>query len=105
MMAPPDSELAAGFQNMFHSYRALAERLVIGLRSGAPAPDPELVSEQATVLLTYLRGLEFGFANWASEPATRTRIESQLRAVITGVAVEWGNDHAPISDSTGVRAK
>ncbi len=105
MMARPDSELAAGFQNMFQSYRALAERLVIGLSSGAPAPDPELVSEQAAVLLTYLRGLEFGFANWASEPATRTHIESQLRAVITGVAVEWGNAHAPISDSTGVRAK
>ena len=52
-----------------------------------------------------LKLTDFGFANWASEPAARTHIESQLRAVITGVAVEWGKAHAPISDSTGVRAK
>ena len=68
-------------------------------------PDPELAGEQAAVLLTYLSGLVFGFANGASEPATRIHIECQLRSVITGVAVEWGNAHAPISDSTGVRAK
>ncbi|GEM_PF-171867 len=105
MLARRDSELASGFQDVFQSYRALAERLVIGLQSGGSPPDPELAGEQAAVLLTYLSGLVFGFANGASEPATRIHIECQLRSVITGVAVEWGNAHAPISDSTGVRAK
>ena len=89
MLAKRDAELASGFQDVFESYRALAERLVIGMQGGG-ATDRARVDEQVSVLLTYLSGLVFGFANGATEPRTAGHLEDQIRAVIAGVAAVHG---------------
>ena len=88
MLARHDTDLASSFQEVFESYRSLAERVVIGMQPAKGPVNKTLVAEQASVLLTYLSGLVFGFANGATEPATREHIQRQIRAVILGVAAE-----------------
>lgn len=90
MLARQDGTLAEGFERVFDGYRSLTRRLVTTMQPDGLPPDPELVAEQASVLLTYLSGLVFGFANGATEPATREQVEAQIRAVIAGVATERG---------------
>jgi len=88
MLSRRDAHLAAGFQEVLENYRSLAERLVIGIAPVRGAVSQELVAEQASVLLTYLSGLVFGFANGSTEPASREHVQRQIRAVILGVAAE-----------------
>lgn len=88
MLSKRDADLATGFQEVLESYRSLAERLVIGIDPGNGAVDRELVAEQAAVLLTFLSGLVFGFANGSTEPTSREHLQRQIRAVIVGVAAE-----------------
>ncbi|MDI6630757.1 MAG: TetR/AcrR family transcriptional regulator [Rhodococcus sp. (in: high G+C Gram-positive bacteria)] len=88
MLSKRDADLATGFQEVFESYRSLAERLVVGIDPVQGAVDQELVAEQASVLLTFLSGLVFGLANGSTEPAGREHLQRQIRAVILGVAAE-----------------
>lgn len=90
MLARRDADLATGFQEMFERYRALAERVVIGLQPAQTPLDRTLVAEQGSVLMTFLSGMVFGFANGATHPTTREHIQHQIRAVILGVAAEHG---------------
>ena len=90
MLSKRDADLAAGFQEVFESYRSLAERLVVAVQPDRAPLDGRLVAEQASVLLTFLSGMVFGFANGATEPASGEHIARQIRAVILGVAVECG---------------
>lgn len=90
MLAKRDADLATGFQEVFERYRSLAERLVIGMQPAQTPLDRALVAEQGSVLMTFLSGMVFGFANGATQPATRDHIQSQIRAVILGVAAEHG---------------
>jgi AcrR family transcriptional regulator len=106
MSARRDIGIASEFQQMADSYRALAERLVIAIQTGNGAPvDRALCDEQTSVLLAYLGGLVFGFANDSPDSMSRDDIARQIRAVILGVAAERGPGHTPSSDSSGVRAK
>ncbi|CAA0104013.1 Uncharacterised protein [Mycolicibacterium vanbaalenii] len=88
MLSKRDEDLAAGFQEVLESYRSLAERVVVAIQPDREPPDSPLVAEQAAVLLTFLSGMVFGFANGATEPATGEHIARQIRAVILGVAAE-----------------
>lgn len=88
MLGKGDPDIARGFQQMSESLRALVERLVIAAQSGDGAVDRALLDEQASVLLRYLGGLVFAFANGSPEPMTGDDIKRQMRAVIVGVAVE-----------------
>ncbi|MGP4057940.1 hypothetical protein ACTWP6_24485 [Mycobacterium sp. 4D054] len=67
----------------------LAERLVIAMQNDEGAAlDRALLDEQASVVLTYLGGLVFAFANDSSESLSRDDIARQIRAVVLGVAAE-----------------
>ncbi|WP_370330490.1 TetR/AcrR family transcriptional regulator [Mycolicibacterium hippocampi] len=90
MLSKRDADLAAGFQEVLESYRSLVERLVVAVQPDRAPLDGRLVAEQASVLLTFLSGMVFGFANGATEPANGEHIARQIRAVILGVAVECG---------------
>lgn len=67
--------------------------------------DRSRCDEQTSVLLAYLGGLVFAFANDAPGPVSRDDIARQIRAVIMGVAAERAAGHTPSSDSSGARAK
>jgi len=86
MLARSDPDMAAGFQQMAESFRALVERLVLAMSEGAV--DRALLDEQASVVLTYLGGLVFAIANDSPEQLTRDDVQRQIRAVIAGVAAE-----------------
>ncbi|EJZ05467.1 TetR/AcrR family transcriptional regulator [Mycolicibacterium vaccae] len=89
MLARVDAELAAGFRQVSDSYRALVERLVIAMQNDRGAMlDRDLLDEQASVVLTYLGGLVFAFANDSTEELSRDDIARQIRAVVLGVAAE-----------------
>lgn len=89
MLAKGDAGIAAGFQQVSESYRALTERLVTAMQNGLTAPlDRSLLDEQVSVVLTYLSGLVFAFANGSTEPMTSRDIQRQIRAVVIGVAAE-----------------
>ncbi|WP_260756496.1 TetR/AcrR family transcriptional regulator [Mycobacterium sp. SMC-8] len=89
MLARGDADLAAGFQQVSESYRGLVERLVIAMQNDEGAAlDRALLDEQASVVLTYLGGLVFAFANDSSESLSRDDIARQIRAVVLGVAAE-----------------
>jgi hypothetical protein len=88
MLSKRDADIAVGFQEVFASYRSLAERLVVGMQPAVV--DRALVAEQTSVLLTFLSGLVFGFANGSAGPTSREHVEHQIRAVILGVAAERG---------------
>ena len=90
MLSKRDADLAAGFQEVLESYRGLVERLVIAVQPDREPLDGPLVAEQAAVLLTFLSGMVFGFANGATEPTSGEHIARQIRAVILGVAAESG---------------
>ncbi|KRE27550.1 transcriptional regulator [Mycobacterium sp. Soil538] len=106
MSAHRDTGIASEFQQMADSYRALVERLAVAIQTGNGTPvDRSLCDEQTTVLLAYLGGLVFGFANDSPDEMSRDDIARQIRAVIIGVAAERAADHTPIADSSGVRAK
>lgn len=93
MLAKGDPDIAAGFQEMAESFRAVVERLVIATQSGNRPLDRALLDEQASVVLSYLGGLIFAFANGSPEPMSRNDITRQIRAVIVGVAVENNSEH------------
>ncbi len=87
MLARRDADIASEFQEMAESFRALAERLVMAIQTDSgPAVDRSLCDEQTSVLLAYLGGLVFAFANDSPEPIGREDIERQIRAVVIGVA-------------------
>ncbi|MDA2891392.1 TetR/AcrR family transcriptional regulator [Mycolicibacterium sp. BiH015] len=92
MLAKGDPEIAAGFREMAESFRAVVDRLVIATQSGSGPLDRALLDEQASVVLSYLGGLIFSFANGSPEPMTRNDIKRQIRAVIVGVAIENGTE-------------
>ncbi|MBB2988694.1 AcrR family transcriptional regulator [Mycolicibacterium iranicum] len=91
MLATGDPDLAAGFEEMDVSFRALVGQFVLALQSGDV--DPAILDEQATVLLAYLGGLIFAFANGSPQVMTRQDIARQMRAVIVGVAAERLGTH------------
>jgi len=93
MLAKGDPDIAAGFQEMAVSFRALVERLVLAIQAGEGPVDESLLEEQASVVLSYLGGLIFAFANGSPEPMTRGDIARQIRAVIVGVAVQNAREH------------
>ena len=88
MLAKGDPDIAAGFREMAESFRAVVERHVIATQSGKGPLDRALLDEQASVVMSYLGGLIFAFANGSPEPMSRNDIERQIRAVIVGVAIE-----------------
>lgn len=88
MLAKGNPDIAAGFQEMAESFRAVVERLVIAAQSGKGPLDRALLDEQASVVMSYLGGLIFAFANGSPEPMTSDDIMRQIRAVIVGVAIE-----------------
>lgn len=90
MLARCDADLASGFQQMDESFRALAERLVTAIQA-ENALDPAWCDEQVSVLLAFLMGLVFAYANDDSpRQLTSDDLRRQIRAVIIGVAVERG---------------
>ncbi|PRC43737.1 transcriptional regulator [Mycobacterium sp. ITM-2017-0098] len=93
MLARGDAGLASGFQQMDESFRALAELLVTAIQvdNGSPA-DRALYDEQTSVLLAFLMGLVFAYANDDSpRQLSCDDLQRQIRAVIIGVAVERGS--------------
>ncbi|WP_370500445.1 TetR/AcrR family transcriptional regulator [Mycolicibacterium sp. jd] len=89
MLAKGDAGIAAGFQQVSESYRLVTERLVTAMQHGRAAPlDRSLLDEQVSVVLTYLSGLVFAFANGSTEPMASHDIQRQIRAVVIGVAAE-----------------
>lgn len=107
LLARREPGLAAGFQDVFATYRSLAERVIARLSVDGRPAHPALVEQQASALLTFLSGVVFGLASGADEATTREDVRRQLRAVISGVAVECADRdrYAPSRDSSGVRAK
>lgn len=92
MLARRDADLASGFAPMDASFRALAERLVIAMQPDDDSPlDRSLCDEQVSVLLAFLGGLIFGFANDARRTLSRDDLQRQIHAVIIGVAAERGS--------------
>jgi len=101
-----DAGIASEFQQMAESYRALAERLVMAIQTDqGKSVDRTLCDEQTSVLITYLGGLVFAFANDSPEEMSRDDVQRQIRAVINGVAAERAACQTPTSDSNGARAK
>ncbi|WNG88094.1 TetR/AcrR family transcriptional regulator [Mycobacterium sp. ITM-2016-00317] len=89
MLGRVDAEIAAGFRQVSETYRALVERAVIAMQNDrGDTLDRELLDEQASVVLTYIRGLVFAFANDSPEEMSRDDIARQIRAVVLGVAAE-----------------
>lgn len=93
MLARCDPELAPGFHQIDESFRALAERLVTAIQTDTGAPvDRALCDEQTSVLLAFLTGLAFAYANDdAPRELNNDDLRRQMRAVIIGVAAEWGS--------------
>ena len=84
-----DAGVAAGFQQVSESYRALTERLVTAMQHDHGAPlDRSMLDEQVSVVLTYLGGLVFGLVNGSAEQMTGRDLQRRIRAVVIGVAVE-----------------
>lgn len=89
MLARRDADLASEFVQMDARFRALAERLVIATQEGTGLPlDRGLCEEQSSVLLAFLMGLVFAFANDSPQELSRDDLQRQIRAVIVGVATE-----------------
>ncbi|AFM15138.1 transcriptional regulator [Mycolicibacterium chubuense NBB4] len=93
MLAKRDADIAAEFQQMSESYRALVERMIVAMQSNGGTLDRSLCDEQASVVLTYLGGLIFALANDSPDETSQEDVARQIRAIITGVAAEHGCPH------------
>ncbi|HEX3289058.1 MAG TPA: TetR/AcrR family transcriptional regulator [Mycobacterium sp.] len=95
MIASRDPELGSVFDGLMDQFVAISEAAVAQLQPVGAPPNPDLVSEQAFAVVTFLGGFLFRLAYGLAEVDSAKRLESYLHSVIAGVAA----DHAQIKNA------
>jgi DNA-binding transcriptional regulator YbjK len=84
--ASRDAQLAATLQQSVKSFYALARDVVAQWHRSEPAPDSELIEDQAIATLTFINGVMMSFVAGRPVVYNAEHLASLIQSVITGVS-------------------